>query len=61
LTPQFSVKILPTLKEKLDLSMFFTKIIFCQLYENQPKQFQVIEREKKRCNVLKKYTMQLCK
>jgi hypothetical protein len=39
--------------------MFFAKIIFYQLHENQPKHLQAIERKIK-CNVLKKYIMQLC-
>jgi len=51
--------ILSSLKEKLEISLLFPKIILCQLYENQPKHLQAIERKK--CNVLKKYTMQLCK
>ncbi len=58
-TPTFFTMILSSLKEKLEVSLLFAKIILCQLYENQPKHLQEIERKK--CNVLKKYTMQLCK
>ncbi len=53
---------LPTLEEKLEINMFFAKIRFCQLSENQPTHLQAIEKKfKERCNVLKIYTMQLCK
>jgi hypothetical protein len=46
LIPPFSTRILSSLNEKLDLSMFFAKIIFCQLYENQFKPLQTIEKKK---------------
>jgi hypothetical protein len=59
--PPFFARILPTLKKKLEINMFFAKIIFHQLHDNQLKHLQAIEKEKQRCNVLKKYIMQLCK
>jgi len=50
------------LEGKFQNKYFFAKIRLRELYENQLKHLQANERKiKNKCNVLKKFTLQLCK
>jgi hypothetical protein len=63
LTPPFSTRILPTLKEKLEIKfIFFQNKGFAYLcFENQFEHLEKIFKKKEKMQCVEKNTMQMCK